>query len=224
MPAPPVRPLCLSFGLALLLAGCSVGRPSALPAAAPRGGALTALATPSEPLAGPLTACRVLAVTHVLARRVDPRAAFLTLVGHHIGSDGQPMDGGTWQAHYVGTAPTHAAEPGTPRPAVPLFRHVTITAGASGQVTLEVAEHPGLPLGPALFDDPMPRIDSHAAIAHARTMRPTHPLEGGLQLTLGGSMSPAHFQELVWKVQASVQAGPGRPVVFNASTGLPVER
>jgi hypothetical protein len=224
MPAPSVRPLCLSIGLSLLLAGCSAVRPSALTAAAPRTQALAARSIAPDAIEGPLTACRVLAATHVLARTTDRHAAFTTLVGTHIGAEGLPLDGGGWEVHYVSTEPVHGAarKPGVP--SLPLFRHMTISANAAGHVRIEVAEQPGMPLGQAFFDAPMPRIDSRAAIAHARTMRPTQPSEGEFQLTLGGSVSPAHFQELVWKVQAPVQSGLGRPVVFSASTGMPIER
>jgi hypothetical protein len=164
----------------------------------------------------------VLPATHVLARQADRNAAFTTLVGTRIGTDGLPLEGSDWQAHYVGTEPVNAGVRKPGPPAMQFYRHITIAVSASGNVRMEVVEQPGMPLGQAFFDAPVPLIDSQAAIAHARVMRPTHPADGEFQLTLGGSMSHAHFQELVWKVQAPVQSGLSRPVVFSASTGLPV--
>jgi len=225
MPAPSARLFAVSIGLFLLLTGCGPTRPGVTPSAAPRAGMLATRASVPGAIAGPVTACAVLATAHVLARRAEPHAAFTALVGTRIGVDGLPAAQGEWQVHYVGTEPAAQAlgrKPGVP--GLPTYRHVAVTATAGGDVRVEVTEQPGMPLGQAFFDAPMPRIDSQAAIAHARMMRPTQPAAGEFQLTLGGSMSPAHFQELVWKVQAPIQSGLARPVVFNATTGLPVDR
>lgn len=212
--------LPLSIGLMLALTSCSASPQVAAPRQA--GSSLTARATTPASVEGPLTARRVLGVTHGMAERVDAHAAFTALLGTHIEGEGLPGDEGEWQAHYQGTEPSQSLlrRPG----ALPLFRHIVITVNPKGHVRIEIEEQPGMPLGQAFFERPMPELDSRAAIVHARRMRPTHPLTGEYQLTLTGMMNAAHFQELVWKVQIPQSSHFSAPVVFNASTGEPVKR
>lgn len=223
MTAALARSLPLSIAVLLALAGCGTLRatPGGSAPLRPAGAPAARMVAPLS-IEGPLTACAVLQATHGLAQQADPHAAFTMLLGSGIAGDGLPTEEGEWQAHYQGTEPVNA---GGRKPMVqPLYRHIAITVDRAGRLRLEVVEQPGMPLGQAFFDRPMPQIDSRAAIAHARTMRPAQPLDGEFQLTLTGMMNATHFQELVWKVQVPHAAGFSTPVVFNASTGLPLKR
>lgn len=223
MTAALARSLPLSIVVLLAIAGCGTLR-VAPGSSAPLRPATALGARTVAPLSveGPLTACAVLQATHALAQQADPHAAFTMLLGSGIAGDGLPAEDGEWQAHYQGTEPVTG---GSRKPmAQPLYRHIAVTVDAAGRVRLEVVEQPGMPLGQAFFDRPIPKLDSRAAIAHARTMRPAQPLDVEFQLTLTGMMNATHFQELVWKVQAPYAAGFSSPVVFNASTGLPLKR
>ncbi|MEB3197860.1 MAG: hypothetical protein VKP62_11725 [Candidatus Sericytochromatia bacterium] len=163
----------------------------------------------------PVSACRVLAFAHQQALAFDEAARFQSLAGTHITALGVPGPGGHWTLRYL------SAPSGSPSPsqAGASYRAITLRIHESGQAELEAAWLDGLPLGLALFDSPIPRIDSQSAIAHARTLRPTQPLDAHFRLTLAGSLNAHHFRELAWHVQTLRQDGLEPPVVFNASTG-----
>lgn len=218
----PVLPLLVLAPL--LLAGCGAARVNqvAVPATAVTARALAGAAK-ATPLEGPLTAHTVLAYGHTAARLLDPKAAFTSLTGTRIGVDGQPGKGGEWTLSYVGTEAVPSKGKAA-NPYAPIFRRITIVVPASGKPKAELVEAEGMPFGMCYYDAPMPVIDSVHVVTRIRAMRPEEPATGGYRLVLTGMMSPAHFQELVWKVGRTTQSAMDRPTTLSATTGEPIDK
>lgn len=220
------RKLLFLGGCCLLLAACGQSAVAGVPARAAltQKVAATLQARSMPVVSGPLTACQVLAYTHAVARKEAPSAAFVGLSGTRITQQGVPRPEGEWQVSYVTTeASQRPPQPGD-GPSRPRFHQVVVTVTGLGQATVRVDELPGLPLGQAFFDAPMPPVDSHAVLERARMLRPSQPLSAEVRLILTGILGPQHFHQLVWKVHSATQVGFERPLVFSATTGAPVTR
>jgi hypothetical protein len=211
-----IQRTAILLGTALLLSACGV---TSAPSATQRVGAPSARAVTTMRLGtleGPLTATRVLKFAHAAARQLDAKASFTGLTGTHIDLDGRPVGDGTWTVQYVGSeveTPAKKTNPYSNR----LTRRIAVTVTAEGVPTVNETTEPGMPLGIAYLDSPVPEVDSCDVLKIMRKERPANTVAPIERMSLSGH--PRDFSLLLWKITPAATQSGERPLTINAHNG-----
>jgi hypothetical protein len=160
----------------------------------------------------PLVASSVLAYAHAVAHTLDAKAAFISLTGTQIGTDGTPGTGGRWELQYVGgtVAPPNG---GKPNPYSPWVRRITVTVSSVGNAKVQETSQSGLPLGVSYMDAPMPGLDSDRAVDLYFKLRGEQARQPLHQVALAGMPGPHHFDRLVWRLTPVADSTDGATIL-----------
>jgi len=199
---------------AALMAGC--GAHPATPAVAKADVNAAVRAAADAKLDKPVVATTVLTYGHAVARTLDAKAAFISLVGSQVGPDGTPGTGGGWELQYVGSTVSPPAGV-KPNPYNPYTRHITITVSPDGKTRVKQSAQAGLPLGVCYMDAPMPTLDSDRAVDLFFQLRGENARRPLYQVTLAGMPGPHHFDRLVWRLNTNADGTDS--TVLDATTG-----